>query len=104
MAAKKLSAKATSQYLISLSAQNITTRDANYFACCRSNFFGTEWNIYDSGQLPDKAEHPDNVRKHLAHIEYEFNLFGLNGPRKMDVAVPRLTKGGRASVIRSIDD
>ena len=50
MAAKKLSAKTTSQYLISLSADNITTRDANYFACCRSNFFGTEWNIYDSGE------------------------------------------------------
>lgn len=49
MAAKKLSAKTTSQYLISLSPDNITTRDGNYFACCRSNFFGTEWNLYDSG-------------------------------------------------------
>jgi hypothetical protein len=55
MTAKKLSAKTTSQYLLSLSPDNITTRDKNYLGCVKSNFFGTEWNIYDNGELPDKA-------------------------------------------------
>jgi hypothetical protein len=41
MAAKKLSVRTTSQYLVSLSPNNISPRDKNYLGYVKSNFFGT---------------------------------------------------------------
>ena len=62
----------------------------------RSNFMGTEFHIYDTGNNPKKALSFDSVRKELAAVTYETNFFGAKGPRKMKALVPDLKEDGES--------
>ena len=58
--------------------------------------------IYDDGASPDKGDtqveaaggNRDDasarVREEMAYIHYQYNLFGLGGPRKMEVLLPQV--------------
>ncbi len=53
----------------------------------RSNFFGTEFLLYDTGENPKKGD-PLSTWKELGYIEYEKNILGLKGPRKLRAIIP----------------
>ena len=55
---------------------------------------GTEFNIFDNGQNPQKANNFDQVRKQLGVVVFETNIMGTKGPRKMKVLIPDITNNG----------
>ena len=59
----------------------------NYLGKVRSNFLGTEFGIFDSGENIKKAKFESQVRKQLGYIYYESNILGSKGPRKMRVYI-----------------
>ena len=60
----------------------------------RSNFVGTEFQIYDGGSNPnagDEGTHSSrggDTRRELAAVMYAPNVLGSRGPRKMQVVIP----------------
>lgn len=91
MAARKRPKNSTPNYIITLSSDTFE-KDSNYLGKLRSNFFGTEFNLFDTGVNPKNTEKSNEWRSHLAGVDYETNLFGLKGPRKMKVYLPGLTE------------
>jgi len=49
MTAKKRSFNRTSNYLISSKKDDTKKKSTNYLGKLRSNFMGTEFNVYDNG-------------------------------------------------------
>ena len=94
MSAKKKSYNKTSNYYISLNQSDPCKKDNNFVGKVRSNFMGSEFNIYDNGQNPQKASNFDQVRKQLGVVMFETNIMGTKGPRKMKVLVPELGSNG----------
>ena len=64
---------------------------------------GTEFYIYDTGENPDKAKTPDNVRRQHGVVQYETNVLGSKGPRRMKVLLPNVDIQGNQAVWRSAD-
>lgn len=64
----------------------------SYIGKLRSNFMGTEFNIYDSGKNPKNSSNFDLVRHQLGSIIYKSNIMGTKGPRKMTVLLPLINK------------
>jgi tubby-related protein 1 len=60
----------------------------------RSNFIGTEFLLFDTGENPKKGD-PMSARKELCYIEYEKNILGLKGPRKLRVTNQDTLKNAR---------
>lgn len=54
MSAKKRSGNTTSNYLVSLDKNDLSSKGSNYLGKVRSNWVGTEFFAYDSGHNPDK--------------------------------------------------
>jgi len=88
-----------------------------YLGKLRSNFVGTEFQIFDNGLNPkdtDPEETSDgkSVRLEMGSIIYAANVLGSRGPRKMQVALPGLDendhiipwKDGSESNANSNDD
>jgi tubby-related protein 1 len=90
LASKKRPKNKTSNYLISMSETDLERESDNYLGKLRSNFIGTEFQIYDDGENPEEAKNMKDVRvrRELAAITYTANLLGTRGPRKMQVAIP----------------
>jgi tubby-related protein 1 len=65
-----------------------------YLGKVRSNFLGTEFYLYDDGNNPKKAKSIEGVREQLGLVEYETNVLGSKGPRRMKVLMPRVTREG----------
>jgi tubby-related protein 1 len=59
--AKKQAGNRTSNYRIFTSKE-----DTNFVAKLRSNFFGTDYNLYDNGDNPKKNKKTNRPRKRLA--------------------------------------
>lgn len=71
----------------------------NFIGKLRSNFVGTEFQVYDNGVAPrdakEEGEEPrsgaptagmnTNPRRELAAVMYAPNVMGSRGPRKMQV-------------------
>lgn len=56
---------------------------------------GTEFYIFDNGKNPKKVKkQEDGVRKQFGFIEYETNVLGSKGPRRMKVVLPKVTREG----------
>lgn len=86
MIAKKRSLNNTSNYIVSMNKNDPEKKSGGEFlGKVRSNFLGTEFVLYDSGDKPSKAKFLDNHRKELGVVLYESNLLGAKGPRKMKV-------------------
>ncbi|KAL9643477.1 hypothetical protein ABK040_010091 [Willaertia magna] len=88
LSAKKRKVKQTSNYCISFDREDINRNDAKFVGKLRSNFIGTEFQIFDNGEKPKKMKHGDHLRNHMGAILYETNLFGSKGPRKFNVVLP----------------
>lgn len=101
MAAKKRPKNSTPNYMITMNKDSFE-KDNNSLGKLRSNFFGTEFNLYDTGKNPKDTTNVDEIRTFLAAIEYETNLFGLKGPRKMKVHLPGLTETESVAEIKNL--
>jgi tubby-related protein 1 len=77
----------TPNYVFSLSKEIFDRKTEFCLGKLRSNFIGTEFNLFDSGENPEKGD-PLTCRNELAYIEYEKNILGLKGPRKLRVIIP----------------
>lgn len=91
MSAKKRPKNMSSNYIITMNFDNFD-KDTNCIGKLRSNFLGTEFNLYDSGKNPKDCDNSDEWRSHFATIVYETNLFGLKGPRNFKVHLVGLTE------------
>lgn len=58
---------------------NVVKKDSGYIGKLKANFFGTEFNIYNSGKNPKKTKVNDEMRMNIGAIIYVkfINLFFL---------------------------
>ncbi|KAF0985009.1 hypothetical protein FDP41_000048 [Naegleria fowleri] len=88
LSAKKRKGNKSSNYCVSLSKEDISRSSDSFIGKLRSNFLGTEFQLYDNGEKASKLKPGTHLRNHLASIVYETNLFGSKGPRKFTVVIP----------------
>lgn len=81
---------------------------SNYLGKLRSNFVGTEFQIFDNGSNPKESEQDEpssyvggSTRKDLGAVMYAANVLGSRGPRKMQVAIPSVDESGVAAMTRN---
>ncbi|CAF0846541.1 unnamed protein product [Rotaria sp. Silwood1] len=60
-----------------------------------NNLSGTEYTLYDHGLSPNKSSskhlnNKESLRRELAAIIYNTNIFGIKGPRQMSAMLPEL--------------
>ena len=97
MCSKKRPQNKTSNYKICMSENNLSRDGGNYLGKLRSNFMGTEFQIFDNGHNgkdePEFAE--QGTRNELGAVTYAANVWGSRGPRKMQVALPAVDENER---------
>ena len=49
---------------------DMVKKDSGYIGKLKSNFFNTEFNIYDTGKNPKKTKNKEDMRKELGVIFY----------------------------------
>ena len=92
---KKRAGKTTSNYLISMDQDKVAKDGSGFLGKVRSNFLGTEFSIFDAGSNPEKAKNPDSVRQQHGVVQYETNVLGSKGPRRMKVLLPMVDVNGQ---------
>lgn len=60
---KKRSGNTTSNYMISLDQEKLKKGTNGYLGKVRSNFLGTEFYLYDTGENPGKAKSAEQIRE-----------------------------------------
>jgi tubby-related protein 1 len=106
LAARRRKHQKQSNYKVSLDKDDLSRDSSNYFGKLKSNFMGTEFQMYDQGINPDKLAEPQRdgslaqVRQELATILYKQNVLGSRGPRKMKVLVPNVDEHGTRVELR----
>ncbi|KAL4623824.1 tubby-related protein 1-like isoform X1 [Arapaima gigas] len=105
LAGRKRKKSATSNYLISIDATDLSRGGENYVGKLRSNLMGTKFTVFDNGLNPDRALRDlSNARQELAAIIYETNVLGFKGPRKMTVIIPGMDEDNERVPIRAKND
>ncbi|KAM9362308.1 tubby-related protein 1-like [Symphorus nematophorus] len=101
LAGRKRKKSATSNYLISIDATDLSRGGENFVGKLRSNLMGTKFTVFDNALNPDRAL-PDmsNARQELAGIIYETNVLGMKGPRRMTVVIPGMSKDNERVPLR----
>mmetsp|Transcript_973 Transcript_973/g.1495 ORF Transcript_973/g.1495 Transcript_973/m.1495 type:complete len:549 (+) Transcript_973:134-1780(+) len=90
---RKRKTSATSEFVASIDANDLSRHGGSYVGSVRSNFLGTQYVVYDKGFNPEEIDpslFPLPEREELAIVHYQVNLLGVRGPRKMTVLVPRV--------------
>lgn len=92
MCSKKRPNNKTSNYLISKKENDLARDSPNYLGKLRSNFVGTEFQVFDNGTSPDDEDkdggESSETRRELGAITYAPNVLGSRGPRKMQAVIP----------------
>ena len=71
-------------------------KDSNgYLGKVRSNFLGTEFSIFDAKENPKKSKSKDDTRLQHGVVQYETNVLGSKGPRRMKVLLPMVSREGK---------
>lgn len=72
----------------------------------RSNFLGTEFYIYDTGKNPNKNKGKPTEENRCQHgvVQYETNVLGSKGPRRMKVFLPNVDAKGKQALWRQTTD
>lgn len=97
MCSKKRPNNKTSNYLISMGEGDLKRNSKNYIGKLRANFAGTEFQVFDSGKNPSLIDMGGAAeRSELGAVVYTANVLGSRGPRKMQAAVPKLDRDGKA--------
>lgn len=100
---KKRSGNTTSNYMITIEQEKMKKDTKGYLGKLRSNFLGTEFYIYDTGKNPTKAKTVEQSREQHGVVQYETNVLGSKGPRRMKVLMPRVTQEGQPIEWKSQD-
>lgn len=100
---KKRSGQTTSNYMITIDQEKLKKGTKGYLGKLRSNFLGTEFTIFDYGQNPKKAKVQDDVREQHGVVQYETNVLGSKGPRRMKVLLPKVDSNSNQSVWKNVD-
>ncbi|XP_029948164.1 tubby-related protein 1-like [Salarias fasciatus] len=105
LAGRKRKKSATSNYLISIDATDLSRGGENFVGKLRSNLMGTKFTVFDNALNPERAL-PDlsNARQELAGIIYETNVLGMKGPRRMTVVIPGMDKDNERVPLRPRND
>ncbi|GAV61895.1 F-box domain-containing protein/Tub domain-containing protein [Cephalotus follicularis] len=131
LSAKRTRRTTSTEYVISIDADNISRSSNTYIGKLRSNFLGTKFIIYDTQPPYNNAElsPPGRSRRfyskkvspkvptgsyNIAQVTYELNVLGTRGPRRMhcnmqSIPVSALEPGGYVPgqpelLPRSLDD
>lgn len=80
--------------MITIDQEKLKKGTKGYLGKVRSNFLGTEFYLFDTGENPKKSKNTDQVREQHGVIQYETNVLGSKGPRKMKVILPRVGSDG----------
>lgn len=112
MSAKKQKNNKTSKYVITMSKNDDTGRDADAFlGKLRSNFLGLEFVAYGEGLNPKKIDSSMSqvhalqlARQELLAVQYSSSLWGTKprGPRKMGAVIPKVQPSGERMVCRTL--
>lgn len=100
---KKRSGNATSNYMITLDQEKMKKGTQGYLGKVRSNFLGTEFYLYDDGVSPKNERGIERIRREHGIIEYETNVLGSKGPRRMKVLLPLVNSDGQQVLFKSVD-
>ncbi|XP_063767904.1 tubby-related protein 1-like isoform X2 [Eleginops maclovinus] len=105
LAGRKRKKCATSNYLISIDATDLSRGGENFVGKLRSNLMGTKFTVFDNALNPDRAL-PDmsNARQEMAGIIYETNVLGMKGPRRMTVVIPGMDTNNERVPLRPRSD
>ncbi|XP_056128981.1 tubby-related protein 1-like [Lampris incognitus] len=105
LAGRKRKKSATSNYLISIDATDLSRGGENFVGKLRSNLMGTKFTVFDNALNPERAL-PDmsNARQELAGIIYETNVLGMKGPRRMAIIIPGMNKDSDRVPLRPRND
>lgn len=129
LAAKRIRRAASTDFIISLVADDFSRASTAYLGKLRSNFLGTKFTIYDSQPPSDTTVKPSSrssrrfnskqvsprlsaCNYNIASISYELNVLRTRGPRKLNctmhsIPVSSIQEGGNAptpiSLPNSID-
>ncbi|CAF0829655.1 unnamed protein product [Rotaria sp. Silwood1] len=91
LAGRKRRRSATSNYLISTDATDLSRDGERFIGKLRANMLGTHFTVYDHGSNPRRNIPVDEYRRELAAIIYETNILGFKGPRKMTILIPGMS-------------
>ena len=73
MCGKKRTGQKTSNYLVSMSEDDLRRNSSNYLGKLRANFVGTEFRVYDNGSNPDDVDGDDSPEASTADASITFN-------------------------------
>jgi tubby-related protein 1 len=100
LAGTKRAANKTSNYLVSMDKRDLARDSAAFLGKVRANFLGTEFQLYDDGESPDARDKSGALRQELGVVCFTPNVMGSRGPRKMRVAIPKVSADGRVTAFR----
>ncbi|KAK1440588.1 hypothetical protein QVD17_06417 [Tagetes erecta] len=124
LAAKRTRRATSTEFLISLVADDFSRASSTYVGKLRSNFLGTKFSIYDSQPPNDEAFQANHSRSSrrfhtkqvsprlpacnydIATISYELNVLRTRGPRRMNcslhyIPISSIQEGGTAPTPKS---
>jgi tubby-related protein 1 len=95
---KKRGMNSTSNYMITIEQKKFEKESNGYLGKVRSNFLGTEFYLFDSKENPKKVDDKEEARNQLGVVQYETNVLGSKGPRRMKVLLPMVNRDGQELV------
>ena len=101
---KKRSFNTTSNYMITIDQQKFEKDNLSYLGKVRSNFLGTEFEIFDNKENPKRVTNRDEIRRQHGVVQYETNVLGAKGPRRMKVLLPMVNRDGQELTWYDTDD
>ncbi|KVI08830.1 tubby-like F-box protein 5 isoform X1 [Cynara cardunculus var. scolymus] len=124
LAAKKTRRATSTEFLISLVADDFSRASSTYVGKLRSNFLGTKFTMYDSQPPSDEAFQANHSRSsrrfhtkqvsprlpacnyNIATMSYELNVLRTRGPRRMNcsmhyIPISSIQEGGTAPTPKS---
>ncbi|XP_062000725.1 tubby-like F-box protein 5 [Rosa rugosa] len=118
LAAKRIRRATSTEFVISLVADDFSRASSTYVGKLRSNFLGTKFTIYDSQPICDAVDQPNSrssrrfnskqvsprvpaCNYNVGTVSYELNILRTRGPRRMQCAmhsipVSSIQEGGTA--------
>ncbi|XP_075461708.1 tubby protein homolog isoform X3 [Ascaphus truei] len=103
MAGRKRKKSKTSNYLISVDPTDLSRDGDSFIGKVRSNMLGTKFIVYDNGVNPETkpfVQEKEFLRQELVAINYETNVLGFGGPRKMTIIIPGMNIESERVIIR----
>jgi tubby-related protein 1 len=85
----------TSNYMITIEQKKFEKESNGYLGKVRSNFLGTEFYLFDSKENPKKVDDKEEARNQYGVVQYETNVLGSKGPRRMKVLLPMVNRDGQ---------